>query len=324
MPPTSATPDHYDTPWKDALEHAFPEFMAFYFPDAHRDIDWSVGHTFLDKELRQVVRGAALGSRHVDKLVRVQRRDGREDWLYIHVEVQSQRDDAFEKRMFVYNYRIFDRYDRPVASLAVLADDNPHWRPCGYGFELFGCRQDFVFPLVKLTDFDADAPTLLTDPNPFALVTAAHLYTLRTRNAPARRLEAKRRLVRLLYQRDWDKARVLELFAILDWMMQLPEEFELKLWQDIETIEGERNVKYVTSVERLAIARGEQIGLDKGIEKGEKQGSANLLKRQLTRRFGTLLPALEQRLADASTEQIEQWGDRVLVAETLDDVFRDN
>lgn len=31
--------------------------------------------------------------------------------------------------MFVYNYRIFDRYDRPVASLAVLADDDPGWRP---------------------------------------------------------------------------------------------------------------------------------------------------------------------------------------------------
>ena len=27
--------DDYDSPWKDALEHAFPEFMAFYFPEAH-------------------------------------------------------------------------------------------------------------------------------------------------------------------------------------------------------------------------------------------------------------------------------------------------
>ena len=65
---------------------------------------------------------------------------------------------------------------------------------------------------------------LAADSNPFALVTAAHLYTQRTRNAPVQRFEAKRRLVRALYQRDWSKARVLEFFAILDWMMQLPEE----------------------------------------------------------------------------------------------------
>ena len=26
--------------------------------------------------------------------------------------------------MYVYNYRVFDKYNRPVASLAVLADDD--------------------------------------------------------------------------------------------------------------------------------------------------------------------------------------------------------
>jgi hypothetical protein len=28
--------DDYDSPWKDVLEHAFPEFMAFYFPRGAR------------------------------------------------------------------------------------------------------------------------------------------------------------------------------------------------------------------------------------------------------------------------------------------------
>ena len=31
--------DEYDSPWKDAIEHAFPEFMAFYFPAACAQID---------------------------------------------------------------------------------------------------------------------------------------------------------------------------------------------------------------------------------------------------------------------------------------------
>ncbi len=79
--------DDYDSPWKSALEHAFPEFIAFYFPDADRRIDWSRGHDFLDQELRQVVRDAELGRRHVDKLVRVHNHDGREDWVYIHIEI---------------------------------------------------------------------------------------------------------------------------------------------------------------------------------------------------------------------------------------------
>ena len=32
--PARAAQDDYDSPWKEAVEHAFPEFMEFYFPDA--------------------------------------------------------------------------------------------------------------------------------------------------------------------------------------------------------------------------------------------------------------------------------------------------
>lgn len=74
--------DDYDSPWKEALEHYLPEFMAFYFPHAFDQIDWSRGHEFLDQELREVVRDAQLGRRFVDKLVRVALHDGSEEWIY--------------------------------------------------------------------------------------------------------------------------------------------------------------------------------------------------------------------------------------------------
>jgi hypothetical protein len=32
MTTPTTPPDEYDSPWKDILEHAFPEFMDFYFP----------------------------------------------------------------------------------------------------------------------------------------------------------------------------------------------------------------------------------------------------------------------------------------------------
>jgi len=54
--------------------------------------------------------------------------------VLIHVEVQTARDAEFPQRMYVYNYRVFDRYNRPVASLAVLAratsSSGSSWR-CG-------------------------------------------------------------------------------------------------------------------------------------------------------------------------------------------------
>ncbi len=45
----------------------------------------------------------------------------------------------FPVRMFVYHYRIFDKYNRrEVVSFAVLGDDNPNWRPQSYTYQRWG------------------------------------------------------------------------------------------------------------------------------------------------------------------------------------------
>ena len=87
--------DQYDSPWKEVIERYFPEFMAFYFPDAYAEIDWAKEHVFLDQELRAVVQDAELGKRFVDRLVRVNVLNGAESWIYIHVEVQGTKQAEF-------------------------------------------------------------------------------------------------------------------------------------------------------------------------------------------------------------------------------------
>ena len=136
----------YDSPWKEALDGYFEPFLALLFPDAHREIDWSRGYESLDKEFQQVVREAEVGRRYVDKLAKVWTKDGAECWVLVHVEVQTTREPEFPQRMYVYNHRIFDRYNRPVASLAVLADDDPNWRPGEFRNSLFGCEVGIPLP----------------------------------------------------------------------------------------------------------------------------------------------------------------------------------
>jgi hypothetical protein len=320
----AAENDDFDNPWKAMLEHAFPELMAFYFPEAHARIDWTCEHVFLNTELRQVVRDAELGKRVADALVRVTLLDGSEQWVYLHLEVQGQRDPDFARRMFTYNYRLYDRYGQSVVSLAILADEEPGWKPNGFRLGQLGCSHRFRFPVVKLLEFADRLATLARDPNPFALVTAAHLYTARTRHDPEARFRFKRRLVRLLYRHGWDRQRILDLFAVIDWMMRLPDALEQVLWSEIQTIEGERKMAYVTSVERLAIQRGLQEGEEKGRMEGRMEGQADLLTRQLTKRFGPLAPEIQARLTQATSDQLERWGERLLDAESLDGVFDDH
>ena len=143
----------FDSPWKEVLDCYFENFLAFFFPRIHAAIDWARGSEALDKELQQVMPDAETGRRYVDKLVKVWRKDGVEEWVLIHIEIQHSQDDVFSERMFVYYYRLFDRYQRKVASLAVLGDESANWRPDRYNAELWDCSVDFRFPTVNLIDW---------------------------------------------------------------------------------------------------------------------------------------------------------------------------
>jgi hypothetical protein len=59
-----------------------------------------------------------------------------------------------------------------------------------------------------------------------------------------------------------------------------------------------------------------------GRQQGRQEGETLLLQRLLVRRFGPLPAGVVARIAAASLEEIETWGDRVLDARTLDEVFR--
>jgi hypothetical protein len=192
----------------------------------------------------------------------------------------------------------------------------------------------------RQAEFAGREDELLANENPFALVTLAHLLTKSTRKDMDARYAAKWKLVQLLYQRDWDKQRIIDLFLVLDWMMRLPGHLKQELCHNIELLEESEKMRYVSSVEQIGIEKGIaqgiqqgmqlgrhegiQEGMQQGMQKGKHQGEEVLLRRLLTRRFGILPEAIETRLAKADINQLEIWGDRVLDAKSLNEVFQEH
>lgn len=324
------TPE-YDSPWKEILERFFPEFMAFFFPEAYAAIDWSQGYTFLDKELQKVVRDADIGQRRVDKLVRVTPLNSEEEaWVLAHIEVQGNTETDFAERMYIYNYRLFDRYGKRVASLAILSDSSPTWRPNQFEYTLFGCRISLDFPAIKLLDYESKWAELEAATNPFALVVMAHLQTIRTRHQANERYTAKLRLAKLLYQRNYSRQDILELFRFVDWVMALPTELEDKFMSDIATYETKERKPYVTSVERIATRRGlergielgKEFGLEQGLQQGLEQGKQLMrvmLLETLQVRFGELPQDLVIKLERISDETaLKTLQRKAVLAESLE------
>jgi hypothetical protein len=212
------------------------------------------------------VREAEVGRRYVDKLVKVWTKDGAERWVLIHVEVQTVREAEFPQRVYVYNYRVFDRYNRPVASFAVLADDDPSWRPDEFRQGLFGCETGIRFRSVKLLDLAPHEALLEASPNPFAKVVLAHLKARQTHGDSAGRQAWKLRLVRGLYERGFEAKDVRELFRLIDWLMELPPSLQDVFWQGVDTIQEERCMPYITTPERVGLRRGLRMGIEALLE----------------------------------------------------------
>ncbi|MEA5596694.1 cytosolic protein [Rivularia sp. UHCC 0363] len=284
----------YDSPWKEILQLYFQDFMLFFFPQFHAQIDWSKEPVFLDKELQQVIRDAELGKRLVDKLVKIYLLDGTESWILIHIEVQGQEEDEFSRRMYVYNYRIFDCYNRSVVSIAILGDANSDWRPHQFGYNLFGCRLDFQFPIVKLIDYRQRFEELEASSNPFATLVMAHLIGLETGDNRTQRKQRKIALIRGLYEKGFEREKVVNLFRLIDWMLTLPLELEREFWREYREYEESKDMRYVTSVERIGIEQG----IEQGIKQGTKQGLIKGIALGLQLKFGdsgtNLLPEIEE------------------------------
>ena len=67
-----------------------------------------------------------------------------------------------------------------MASFAVLADEDPSWRPNSFGYNVLGCRLNFEFPTVKLMDISDEVLEQQQNSNPIATLVLAHRRTRQT------------------------------------------------------------------------------------------------------------------------------------------------
>jgi hypothetical protein len=179
-----------DILWKVVLEEVFDDLLRFLYEDADLVYNMDQGFQFLDKELAELCPepGKDSDTRFADKLVQVFHRDGEDEWILLHIEIQGEtaRREEYSARMFRYFYRILDKFQRPVSAVAIFTGRGGKKMPDRFEYTYRGTRVVYKYHAFSILDFPDEE--LANSENPFALVVLAAKTALLERKIPEQEL----------------------------------------------------------------------------------------------------------------------------------------
>ena len=106
----------------------------------------------------------------------------------------------------------------------------------------------------------------------------------------------------------YDKRDMVLLFEFIDWVMSLPKILEDSLWLEIQEMERETKMEYISSVQRI------------GHEQGWQEGASTVLERQLSKKCKINRDAISPIFEGLTANQIEELAEFFVDAQSLDEI----
>jgi hypothetical protein len=248
-----------DILWKGVIEEVFDDLLRFLFAEADEIFDMERGFEFLDKELAQMYPEPGKGSdtRFVDKLVKIYRRNGFEEWLLVHLEVQGHADKQFSERMFKYYYRIYDRHEKPVTAIAIFTGHDGKDMPGSYEYIFLGTH--LIYKYNTLCVVDSLQLELENKNNPFAVVMLAAKKALLAGKIPEKELLKQKLMVAklLIGKNRFPRTKIEGVLSFLNNYIQFEDQQTNRIFEkELDKINHKINTMGV--VERLAEFKAEE------------------------------------------------------------------
>ncbi len=241
---------------------------------------------FLDKELRELVPEVDSngGPRFVDMLVKTFLKNGKEEWILLHLEIQAEYANNFPHRMFQYWYRIYDRHSVDIAAIAVFTGRKSQPRPARFCKEFLGTRVSYEYNAYHILDHSEEE--LLSMDNPFALIVLAAQKALQADRIPEEELAEHRLTIAkaMVASGRYDKERIKRFLMFLKNFLYIGDkEINRKFDKEIALItNNDINMGIVEATNIVNYERGLEDGEEKGLWKGEAKGVAALLHENYT------------------------------------------
>lgn len=96
---------------------------------------------------------------------------------------------------------------------------------------------------------------------------------------------------------------------------------EMRDIEEVQTMLAETVQEWTRQWQREGWEKGRREGRRDGLHEGRQEGEALLLQRILAKKFGELPEEYRRRLVQADADTLLAWGERVVLARTLDEIF---
>jgi hypothetical protein len=209
----------YDKNWKAIVTAFSKPFIEFFFPVISKDIDWDFPPEFLEEELHNA-KDLPKTKRILDKLIKVRLKNGKIKWLFIHIEFQTSSGKAICLRMYDYYQIIRERYGKDIVALVIFTGKNAPKINDKYTYKNYDTSITYVFSSYIIAN--QSETELIANPNPFALVVLANLYSLQSIGDDEKRYNFKEKLYELGKERGFSIADISKLHIFVIEIMKLP------------------------------------------------------------------------------------------------------
>ena len=285
--------------FKEMLTTFFLEFVEAFLPDVAAYLE-PESIEFLDKE---IITDVTAGKKHeVDLLVKARFR-GRDTCFIIHVENQATPQADFPQRMFIYFARLLEKFNLPIYPVVIFSYDAPKRAEPNRFYVTFPGLSVVRFQYKVLQLNRMSWRKFITRPNP----AAAALMT-KMKIALKDRLRVTREIVRMLATLKLDPAKSQIIGGFMENYLKLTAEdmarYERRYRETLEAETEESKMEMWTSWGR----------------EGMQKGKAEIVLRQITKRFETVPPQVTENLDKMTSEQLNELAVDLLDFTSLADV----
>jgi hypothetical protein len=292
-----------DEKWKSLISKYLKEFLSFFMSNLYKEVDFDKGYEFLDGELNKIKIKSKSKNRRSDKLVKVYLKDGSEQYLLVHIEVQGYFEEDFADRMLTYYYRTSDLHQtRNITAISIYTEDNKDFKPNKVEYNNFGTRILYEFNTYKV--LEQKEKELKNSDNIFAFVVLSVLYSLKAKDNQKIKFNFKVKLTKLLLKKNYNQDEIEELFELINLFLSFKnEKYDNLFYEELEKMPKTKEKESLNSFEKFLLKKGKNEKVIEIVINGNKEGASNEFLSKITK---LSIKEIEEILKNAPLQEKEK------------------